>query len=108
MLSPQRGTERALLLTPRRLRFRGAVEQIEILDARAGIEQHDSLARMDLAALEKLTQGQYACSPLGCGEDSFSPGQLSRASQQFIVSDRDCHSVGLANRVQDQEIADRL
>src|SRR6202158_6268552 len=103
---PHRRAQCALSWGPSRLR--SSLEQVEVLDARGGVEKHHLLIRHYCPARQKLADCRHTRTSLRRSKYSFAARHLFCPLDQLVVSDGERGPTGLADCVQDEKVPDGL
>src|SRR5208283_4456998 len=59
---------------------------IEILVSRAGIEEHDPIARLQEPAMQEMLVSGQRCTSFGTGEDAFGRSQLLDPVHDVVIA----------------------
>src|ERR1043166_2214828 len=83
-------------------------ETFDVFDSRAGVENNDSLAAVDLARSAKFLQRGKAGRALRRDEQTFFRANFPRTANHVVIIDGEGAAAILAQDFQDQEIANRF
>src|SRR5579884_2747848 len=80
----------------------------QIFQAGAGVVNNDAVVAFEEAAAEQLFGGGDAGGAFGSDEQAFFGCELNSGVDQFGIGDGDRRATAFANRLKDQEVAQRL
>src|SRR5436190_14235680 len=84
------------------------IEGLEVLDARARVEHYYALALIEGALIDHFSECRQAGRSFRCREDAGRGSDLADSGDELSVGNRDGRAARCANRVENQEVADRL
>src|SRR5579872_5801668 len=82
-----------------------SVDDIEILESRSGVEQHDRIIGVEESRLAKFTVGSQGCCALRCGENCLDSSPVLQSINDFIIGHGQGHSTALLQDIEDEVVA---
>src|SRR5581483_3045050 len=83
-------------------------DDIEVLQPRPGVKQHDPILFTEVSALAQLAISRQRSSAFGCGEHAFCPRPLPQSIHDLVIAHRERNAVAFLQNIQYEVVTVRL